>query len=80
MRIRLTRYTEAELESAVAEKLKEGWILVHKGPEHREFHTSTYHNSRKHNKVYAGVQTYGKWIAVMKKEDRNGASEALDKE
>lgn len=79
MKITITRYAEAELEAAVNEKLKEGWTLVHKGPEQREFHTSRYHNSRKHSKVYEGVQTYGKWIAVMRKEgSSHGKQQALE--
>lgn len=71
MKITITRYTADELETAVTEKLKQGWSLVRKGPELRDYHASKYYNSRKHSRVYAGVQTYGKWIAVMKKKEEH---------
>lgn len=69
MRTTLTRYYESELDAAIEEKIKEGYELVWKGQEDKYFYNNKYHYSRKHPTVTKGVETYGKWIAVMKKKE-----------
>lgn len=64
---KITRYTEHELDAAVADLEKRGYVLVSKTCDSLVMPQFQYKDSSKQKNFYKGTQQVKKWIAIMKK-------------